>query len=324
MTAPGSAAAPEDDTCHTCGHAPGRLAVDRMTGLLDRWGWDERAPAEIAHAVAHQQSLALLAIDIDHFKRVNDTYGHLAGDAVIKAVADVVRGSTREASDLVGRYGGHGGDEFLVLLRQADPAEALTVAHRIRKGVHDLVLTAPSTDGGTARIDGLTLSVGICAKVPQPEDELTGYVLAADAALLAAKQAGRDRIRLADNSRTPQPVARHLLRGRLPVRRYGPVLVGIGSALAAFGYILLFSPPPEREVPAMAAERLAPPPAPSTETTVIVVTTVLPPPPPAPRPPARSAAPKKKTSKPAPTTTTEPKPLVDVCKIVRGIVGPIC
>ncbi|WHT16395.1 GGDEF domain-containing protein [Crossiella sp. CA-258035] len=328
MTAPGSSADPVDPACQSCGHA----ATDRLTGLLDRWGWDERAPAELAQAAAQQDSLALLVIDIDHFKRFNDRFGHIAGDAVIKAVADTVRRSTRE-TDVLGRYGGHGGDEFLVLLRQTDAAEALSVAHRIRTGVRAIAVDAPSTDGGIIRLDKVTTSIGVCARVPAAEEDLTTFVVAADAALQVAKQAGRDRIRLAEDSRTPLPVplARHRAEPVTPVRRYVPVLVGLGSALAAFAYIVAFAPPPEREEPAMAAAQLAPatPPTPSVETTVVVVTTVLAPPPPAPppRPASKAAAVKKKptTSKPAPaTTTTEQKPLVDVCLIMRQMIGRGC
>ncbi|MCK2244709.1 MULTISPECIES: GGDEF domain-containing protein [unclassified Crossiella] len=325
MTAPGSSADPVDPACHSCGHA----ATDRLTGLLDRWGWDERAPAELAQAAAARDSLALLVIDIDRFKQFNDRFGHIAGDAVIKAVADTVRRSTRE-SDVLGRYGGHGGDEFLVLLRQTDAAEALSVAHRIRTGVREIAVDAPSTDGGIIRLDRVTTSIGVCAKVPRPEDDLTSYVVAADAALQVAKQAGRDRIRLADESRTPLPVplGRHRAAARPAIRRFVPVLIGLGSALAAFAYIVVFAPPGEREEPAMAAAQLAPiaTAAPSTETTIIVVTTVIAPPPAPPqRPDAKPATAKKKlTGKPAPTTTTEQKPLVDVCQIMRQVVGRIC
>ncbi|MGO1055153.1 GGDEF domain-containing protein [Crossiella sp. CA198] len=325
MTAPGSSADPVDPACHSCGHA----ATDRLTGLLDRWGWDERAPAELAQAAAARDSLALLVIDIDRFKQFNDRFGHIAGDAVIKAVADTVRRSTRE-SDVLGRYGGHGGDEFLVLLRQTDAAEALSVAHRIRTGVREIAVDAPSTDGGIIRLDRVTTSIGVCAKVPRPEDDLTTYVVAADAALQVAKQAGRDRIRLADESRTPLPVplGRHRAAARPAARRFVPVLVGLGSALAAFAYIVVFAPPGEREEPAMAAAQLAPiaTAAPATETTIIVVTTVIAPPPAPPqRPDPKPATAKKKpTSKPAPTTTTEQKPLVDVCQIMRQVVGRIC
>lgn len=336
MTGSGSATESADPACHSCGQPATGWAVDRLTGLLDRWGWDERAPGVLAEAAARQLPLALMVIDIDHFKGFNDRFGHVAGDAVIKAVADTVRRFATE-DGLIGRYGGHGGDEFLVLLRETDPARALSVAHRIRTGVRAIAVEAPSTDGGTTRLDKVTTSIGVCARVPRPEDDLTTFVVAADAALQVAKRAGRDRIRLAEDCRRPiaAPIGRH--RAAIPtkpqVRRYAPVLIGVSSALAAFAYSVVGAPPAEREEPAMAAAQLAPA-APSTqpavETTIIVVTTVLvqPPPPPVAPPPAAKPAPVKKKPapppKPRPPATTEQKPLVDVCQIMRNLVGFRC
>ncbi|MBV8933414.1 MAG: diguanylate cyclase [Kutzneria sp.] len=170
--------------CHTCGHPTGAYGTDRLTGLLDRWRWDDSANDLLRHASLHGDSPALLLMDIDSFKRVNDEYGHLAGDTVLKAVAGVLRATMGQA-DLVGRYGGHGGDEFLVLL--ADCADPDRVARRIQEGVRALSLTTRATSGAWVTLTGITVSVG-CA-MPQPTDgpALDDLILRADRALQLAK-----------------------------------------------------------------------------------------------------------------------------------------
>jgi diguanylate cyclase (GGDEF)-like protein len=168
-----------------------------LTGLLDRWGWDALAPAVLAHVLQRDQTAALLIVDVDCFKGVNDEFGHPAGDLVLRAVSSVLQASTRGA-DLVSRYGG---DEFLVLLPGATSAGAMTVAHRIRermKGVTIDARTAPGAVGAT--ITGQTVSIGIA--VSQPSDRnprlLEELLLGADAALRAVKRNGRDGIRIVD------------------------------------------------------------------------------------------------------------------------------
>jgi diguanylate cyclase (GGDEF)-like protein len=174
-------------SCDSCGQPHGLWATDRLTLLLDRWGWDAQALATLASS----RSTALVVVDLDNFKRVNDRYGHVAGDAVLKAVADTLRHSTRRG-DLLGRYGGHGGDEFLVMLPETGVEEALIVADRIRQGIRAMVVHAP-TNGGTVRIDRVTASFGV--SVGKPGTELETLVVEADAALRRAKRTGRDRVR---------------------------------------------------------------------------------------------------------------------------------
>jgi diguanylate cyclase (GGDEF)-like protein len=174
-------------SCDSCGQPHGLWATDRLTLLLDRWGWD----AQALEILATSHSAALVVVDLDNFKRVNDRYGHVAGDAVLKAVADTLRHSTRKG-DLLGRYGGHGGDEFLVMLPETTVEDALIVADRIRQDIRAMVVHAP-TNGGTARIDRVTASFGV--SVGNRGADLEALVVEADAALRKAKRTGRDRVR---------------------------------------------------------------------------------------------------------------------------------
>ncbi|MFC0110660.1 GGDEF domain-containing protein [Kibdelosporangium aridum] len=174
-------------SCDSCGYPHGPWATDRLTMLLDRWGWDAQAP----RLLAASSSTALVVVDLDNFKRVNDKYGHVAGDAVLKAVADTLRHSTRKG-DLLGRYGGHGGDEFLLLLPETTLGEAVVVTERVRQDVRSLIVHAP-TEGGTVRIESITASFGVA--IGHPDSDLEALIVEADAALRRAKKNGRDRVK---------------------------------------------------------------------------------------------------------------------------------
>jgi diguanylate cyclase (GGDEF)-like protein len=209
-----------DDThpgtcCATCGQPLGYRSTDKLTGLLDRWAWDEAA-AEILGQVGAQPAV-LLMLDLDRFKEINDTHGHLAGDAVLRAIASVVRGAVRQM-DIVGRYGGHGGDEFLVLLPATDPARGAKVAERILTQIRAASVSVPSAVDGQIAITGLTASVGMTARDHDGGTDLGALFEGADAALLRAKQAGRDRIMSADvrsGDVTPVRCLHHLEEIRL-------------------------------------------------------------------------------------------------------------
>jgi diguanylate cyclase (GGDEF)-like protein len=196
-----------DDTLHgpccaACGQPLGYRTTDKLTGLLDRWAWDEAA-ADILDQVGTQPAV-LLMLDLDRFKDVNDTHGHLAGDAVLKAIASVVRGTVRQM-DVVGRYGGHGGDEFLVLLPATDRERGETVAGRMLTQIRAAAVSAPSARDGIVTLTGLTASIGLAARGHDSGHDLEVLFRGADAALLHAKNTGRDRIAVAE---TPAPVAR--------------------------------------------------------------------------------------------------------------------
>ena len=185
------------DRCGTCGQPLGAWATDKLTGLLDRWGWDEEVPRVWTHVRRRHAALTLLLVDIDHFKHVNDEIGHPAGDAVLRAVADVLRDATRGPDIVLGRYGGHGGDEFLVLLPDTDIDGAVTVAHRIAQGIRSVAVPVRTTDSTTTTVTDITASIGIAAGHPGHDLELfDDLLLNADAALRDAKGCGRDQIRV--------------------------------------------------------------------------------------------------------------------------------
>jgi diguanylate cyclase (GGDEF)-like protein len=168
--------------------------IDTKTGLLNVATWESEAEAEIARAVRTRSPLAVALIDIDHFKMVNDTYGHLAGDKALRAVTDALREQLR-SYDLAGRFGG---EEFAILLPQTREDHALSIADRLR--MHIAGLSVPvSDDGKPENCIRLTVSVGV-APLDDTNRELTDLLAAADSALYLAKQAGRNRTHLANTS----------------------------------------------------------------------------------------------------------------------------
>ncbi|MCG3041177.1 GGDEF domain-containing protein [Streptomyces fenghuangensis] len=201
--------APSPSCCPEGGHHP---LTDDLTGLLVRRAWEIRASQALASARRQHRPLALLLGDLDRFKAVNDTYGHLAGDAVLRAAADVLRrvGSAAPscAGDAVcGRYGGHAGDEFLALLPGAGAEEAMAVARLVQRGVREMSVPAPVSRGTTVTITGQTVSLGVA--VWDPADPAPGglsdLLLDSDVALREVKRAGGGRIRLAGAPGTPDP-----------------------------------------------------------------------------------------------------------------------
>jgi diguanylate cyclase (GGDEF)-like protein len=167
--------------------------MDKLTGLLDRWGWDERA--EEALASAGNRASTLLLIDLDGFKKVNDTHGHLAGDAVLRAASAVLTDTIR-STDVAGRYGGHGGDEFLVLLPSRDRQLGEMIARRIRVRIRRAIIPITSVHGVPVVLSGLAASIGAAVTDPTTSRRLTLAELLqqADAALLQAKNNGGDQI----------------------------------------------------------------------------------------------------------------------------------
>jgi two-component system, cell cycle response regulator len=156
------------------------LAItDSLTGLNTRRFLEARLPPEVARAERNRSSLALFIIDVDHFKSINDRYGHPAGDRALIEVACRLRSAAR-SGDLLARYGG---EEFAVLLSDVDEAAALDVAERLRRLVSESAAEgAPSC----------TLSVGVA--LVRPHDTFDSAVMRADAALFRAKLAGRNRV----------------------------------------------------------------------------------------------------------------------------------
>ena len=167
--------------------------TDAKTGLLNAGAWQREAAVEVTRARA-QSPLALAIADIDHFKAVNDTHGHLAGDAVLAAVSAAMRDLLRDC-DLCGRFGG---EEFALLLPRTTAAQALEITERIRQGISQLAI--PRDGGAAIRV---TISVGV-AVPSQARRTLDDLLAAADHALYQAKRSGRDRVVMYADTWVPQ------------------------------------------------------------------------------------------------------------------------
>jgi diguanylate cyclase (GGDEF)-like protein len=164
--------------------------LDSLTGLWNRRVFSERLSDEIARNARYGTPISLLMIDLDGFKDINDRYGHVTGDAVLKAVSEVLRASLR-ATDLPARYGG---DEFAVLLPGVHKTDAFAVAEKLRLGIEALDVKAAKKRGdGTVVVRA---SIGVAA-ANRDMSEPVHLVEAADHALYQAKDGGRDQVRLA-------------------------------------------------------------------------------------------------------------------------------
>ncbi|WP_219416348.1 sensor domain-containing diguanylate cyclase [Pseudonocardia nigra] len=173
-------------------HLEEAASIDGKTGLLNAAAWHTRAERVLRRG-GSDDPRGVLVVDLDHFKAVNDTFGHLAGDQVLVAVAGALRAEVRER-DLVGRFGG---EEFVVLLAGlgvAGPAELTTVAERIRRRVADLRVEVPTPDGPLSVTD-LSVSIG-GAVSPEDGGDLRDLLQIADTALYAAKRSGRNAVRM--------------------------------------------------------------------------------------------------------------------------------
>jgi len=159
---------------------------DPLTGLANRRFFQEILLRELRRAQRSNQPLALIIADIDHFKGVNDTYGHSVGDEVLEQVGSIMLASVR-ATDFVIRYGG---EEFVVLMPETRSADAVAVADKLRKTIGDTILESTSRPGMTLKV---TISAGVAAF---PADGQTGeqLILRADRALYWAKEHGRNRV----------------------------------------------------------------------------------------------------------------------------------
>ncbi|GAB3141631.1 GGDEF domain-containing protein [Amycolatopsis stemonae] len=173
---------------HRGGQGHGRrdhVTLDPGTGVLTAASWRGAAEAELTRLGRHGPGQAVLLLDLDHFRQLNDRYGARIGDAVLRAVADTLRDEVR-AADLVGRSGG---EEFAVLLAGTGPFDAMAIAERIRLRVA-ATLVALKASGDGPHFVGVTVSIGVAGC---PDGLLADALLAAEAALLRAKAAGRNR-----------------------------------------------------------------------------------------------------------------------------------
>ncbi len=157
--------------------------TDGLTGLFNRKHLMDLFDMEMARTRRYRIPFSVMIADIDHFKKINDTYGHLAGDSVLRRIADTLSQMVREC-DHVGRYGG---EEFLIILPNSDAAGAMKTAQRIRHGVHQVRFY---NDGNEIV---LTVSVGV-AQCNDGEDSVEAILSRADAALYQAKETGRNQV----------------------------------------------------------------------------------------------------------------------------------
>ncbi|WP_106178264.1 GGDEF domain-containing protein [Prauserella shujinwangii] len=168
------------------------VVTDPKTGLLNMRGWTEAAERALGRISRSGGTLAMLMIDLDHFKWINDTFGHPAGDDVLMSVAEVL-GEVTRPSDIVGRFGG---EEFLVLLPDTDTAAAGLAAERVRSTIAGLRIDTTDKRGGQTTITGRTTSIGV-AVYPDHASTLEGLLQAADEAVYTAKENGRNQVRFA-------------------------------------------------------------------------------------------------------------------------------
>jgi diguanylate cyclase (GGDEF)-like protein len=171
-------------------HLHDKAVRDALTGLYNRRYLEESLDREMSRAMRSGQAMGVMMIDIDHFKQCNDTFGHVAGDRVLHAVAQRLLSLTR-GEDILCRYGG---EEFVLVMTNASARAVLERAEALRTGVQGL-----SVEHENRQIGPLTLSIGI-ALLPDQGDSWRAVLPAADAALYQAKQAGRNRVVLGNKA----------------------------------------------------------------------------------------------------------------------------
>ena len=165
-----------------------KARIDGLTGLFLKRFFTEKLYSEIERAKRYNTDFYIMMLDIDHFKNINDTYGHLIGDEVLKTTANTIISSVRHG-DIVGRYGG---EEFIVLLPTISQDNVLEIAERIRKSIKNIVFK------GNKKTFSITISIGISKYIKEMDiDTLIGN---ADSSLYQAKNSGRDNIILYENT----------------------------------------------------------------------------------------------------------------------------
>ena len=168
--------------------------IDALTGIPNRRSFDQAARKEWNRARRSGQPLALLLMDIDHFKEFNDTYGHGSGDSCLRRVAKAIEDTLRRAGDFAARYGG---EEFAALLPYTESEEALEIAAKVKNTVEGLGIEHKSSPV----TDRVTISIGVAAVQPWTGLSLDKVIEKADQALYQAKQNGRNSIAAADFGR---------------------------------------------------------------------------------------------------------------------------
>lgn len=161
--------------------------LDGLTGVANRRRFDEALNTEWHHSLRLGHSVALMMIDIDYFKRYNDSYGHLVGDTCLQVVAQTLQGLMHRPHDLVARYGG---EEFICLMPDCKVADALYKAETLRQAVEGRAMPHISSDVGP----WVTVSVGVAIQKAGADQNPEALILNADASLYAAKARGRNQV----------------------------------------------------------------------------------------------------------------------------------
>lgn len=161
--------------------------IDGLTGVANRRYFDERLSSEWRSAQRHSYPLALAMIDIDHFKRFNDTYGHPAGDEGLRKIAACIKRELNRPRDLAARYGG---EEFACILPETDLAGAILTAKTIEQAVRDLRIVHQGSNPHSV----LSISIGVASLLPKQDEHPNKLIAQADECLYEAKKAGRGRI----------------------------------------------------------------------------------------------------------------------------------
>lgn len=167
-----------------------RSNTDGLTGVANRRHFDETLAQEVARARRLKEPVALIMLDVDHFKKFNDRYGHLAGDSCLIRVAGVIDASVRRPGDLTARYGG---EEFAIVAASCDGEDALTLAETLRGRIEQLAITHAASPAGV-----VTASLGVAVLVPDDSNGAARLIAMADKALYRAKGNGRNRVELAN------------------------------------------------------------------------------------------------------------------------------
>jgi diguanylate cyclase (GGDEF)-like protein/hemerythrin-like metal-binding protein len=168
---------------------------DSLTNLYNRRFLDATLSRELARCSRDGKPLSLVMIDVDHFKKYNDYYGHQAGDQCLKSVAQTLKASAKRASDLAARYGG---EEFSLVLADTDAATAMNLAEAVRQAVESLQLPHVMAQTGL-----VTISVGVATSTSEVYQDADTLLRAADTALYRAKHCGRNQVISAPNIQLP-------------------------------------------------------------------------------------------------------------------------
>ena len=161
--------------------------ADPLTGLSNRRHFFEYATAEVCRSKRYSHTMALMMLDIDHFKHVNDTYGHATGDEVLIGVAKLVQKNMRE-SDLAARFGG---EEFIAFLPETEELGAEVVAERIRQEIESTEFIDASDDSVKVKV---TISIGLYLHKEGETGDISDFMKLADIALYEAKESGRNKV----------------------------------------------------------------------------------------------------------------------------------